>query len=143
VELAALASQPTPAAPAPVAAPDRPQSLRILLVEDNADTLNVLSRLLRRWGCGVTCAQSVQAALECAAKERFDLLVSDIGLPDGSGLEIMQQLKQDYGLRGIAISGYGMDEDVKQSLKAGFEKHLTKPLSLDVLRAAVCEAVAS
>ncbi len=83
-------------------------------------------------------ADSVQAAIESAGDEPIDILISDIGLPDGSGLEIMRHLRERrncYPVRGIALSGFGMEEDVKKSREAGFDHHLTKPVTFDRLRA--------
>ena len=106
---------------------------RILLVEDHEDTLRILSKLLRGFGYDVRTASTVAAALEAAARESFDLLVSDLGLPDGSGLDVMSTLKSRYGLKGIALSGFGMDEDLRRSREAGFEQHLTKPVNFQTL----------
>ena len=110
---------------------------RILLVEDHEDTLEILARLLRRWGYGVTTASSVQSALERASEQHFDLLVSDLGLPDGSGYDVMRALKERYKLPAVALSGYGTDEDIRTSLDAGFTEHLTKPVSFQMLRTVV------
>ena len=112
-------------------------SKKILLVEDNADTLRILTRMLQKWGYTVRTADCVRSALEEAAKEPFDLLVSDIGLPDGSGLEIMQQAQKLYGVSGIAISGFGTEDDIRQSYAAGFREHLVKPVNIQDLNAAV------
>ena len=109
-------------------------SKRILLVDDHADTLRVLSKIFRSWGYEVRTADSVRNALKEAMKEPFDLLVSDIGLPDGSGLEIMKQVKKLYGVGGFAISGFGTEEDIRQSLAAGFDAHFVKPVSPQNLR---------
>jgi two-component system CheB/CheR fusion protein len=121
---------------------DRP--LRILLVEDHADTAEAMADLLRGLDHQVTVAGSVTAgiaAAEAAVEEGgFDLLVSDLGLPDGSGHDLMRELGRRYSLKGIALSGYGMEEDVRKSLEAGFEKHLTKPVSLQILRTAIQQA---
>lgn len=137
VELAAVASVADRPVAAPVAADRAGPSPRLLLVEDHADTLRVLTRLLRGWGYEVFPASCVRDALELSQKEKFDLLVSDLGLPDGNGLDIMKQLKARYGLRGIAISGYGTEEDLIQSQTAGFERHLTKPVDFGVLETAI------
>jgi PAS domain S-box-containing protein len=110
---------------------------RILLVEDHADTLQILARLLTQWGYHVETANCFKKAIDLAASTSFDLLVSDLGLPDGSGLDIMRETKARYGLRGIALSGFGTDDDFRRSRAAGFEEHLTKPVGLEVLRAAV------
>jgi signal transduction histidine kinase/ActR/RegA family two-component response regulator len=133
---------PTPAeeSPAPSAAPlsettDRP--LHLLLVEDHPDTADAMAELLRLLGHQVTVAGSVAKALAAADGRRFDLVISDLGLPDGSGLDLMRDLAAHHGLRGIALSGYGMDEDLRKSREAGFAAHLTKPVSLPALQAAI------
>ena len=77
---------------------------------------------------------SVKEALDVSDRETFDLLVSDIGLPDGSGLDVMNYLRARHGTRGIALSGFGQDEDIRRSEDAGFEMHLTKPVSFQTLR---------
>ena len=84
-------------------------------------------------------AASVRAALELARSQAFDVVISDIGLPDGNGAELMQRLTTEHRLRGIAMSGYGMEEDIRRSLHAGFHAHLTKPVSVDLLEAAIGE----
>ena len=92
-----------------------------------------MTALLGRIGCDVKSAGLVSEALEMAATQSFDVLISDIGLPDGSGVELMRELKAKCGLRGIALSGYGMEEDLAKSTDAGFEAHLTKPVHFQVL----------
>jgi CheY-like chemotaxis protein len=118
----------------------------VLLVDDHADTAQVLARLLRSLGYHVTTASSVAEALSAAEAARtatppkpFDLLVCDLGLPDGSGLDIVQQLKLKQPIKSIALSGFGMEDDVRRSLEAGFDQHLTKPVDLDVLDAVIRE----
>ena len=117
--------------------PHKKKPCKILLVEDHPDTLRILCRLLKKWGYTVQCAEGVAEALNLAASEPFDLLISDLGLPDGSGLDIMAQTKERYGLRGIALSGFGTDDDLRRSRAAGFEEHLTKPVGIESLRTAV------
>jgi DNA-binding response OmpR family regulator len=80
-------------------------------------------------------------ARSLAESRGFDLLISDLGLPDGSGIDLMRQLKASHGMRGIVLSGYGMEEDVQRSLEAGFSEHLTKPVNFDHLKAAIARAV--
>jgi hypothetical protein len=92
-----------------------------------------MARLLRSLGCRVTTAGSVREAIEASDKSTFDLLISDIGLPDGSGLDVMQHFKK-LQIRGIALSGFGQEEDLRRSIEAGFERHLTKPLNFKTLR---------
>jgi len=107
--------------------------LNILLVDDHADTLRVMSRLLRRLDHQVTTAESKSAALAAADENEFDLLISDIGLPDGTGLELMRELLARRPIRGIALTGYGMESDVRQSRDAGFTAHMTKPINFQDL----------
>jgi CheY-like chemotaxis protein len=78
-------------------------------------------------------ASTVQSALALASNRRFDFVISDLGLPDGNGIDLMLQLSNDYGLRGIALTGYGMAEDVARTEQAGFLAHLVKPINFDQL----------
>jgi PAS domain S-box-containing protein len=103
------------------------ESLRILFVDDNADTALVLSKFLNASGHSVKTAGSAAAALELAGKEPFDVIISDIGLPDATGYELMKEIKARYPMQGIAMSGYGMDEDLQKSREAGFSDHIVKP----------------
>ncbi len=109
----------------------------ILLVEDHEDTAVVLRRLLIQRGYHVTIATSVAEARTKAGDLHFDILVSDIGLPDATGYELVKSLKQTYTFQGIAMSGYGMEEDIRKSLDAGFAKHLVKPVNIAALEDAI------
>jgi signal transduction histidine kinase len=122
----------------------RQQGLKVLVVEDHRDTLDTLERLLVRYGYLVRTAASVAQALEVAASYEFDLLVSDIGLPDGRGTELLATLRTMRGgpLPAIAMSGFGMDEDLAQSREAGFSEHLTKPVEFDSLQRAIARLAA-
>ena len=111
--------------------------MRILLVEDHEDTARVMSRLLSRLGYTVEAAGTCAAALELAGAQSFDLVISDLGLPDGNGLELMRRLLERGPIRGIALTGFGMDEDVKETRAAGFVHHLTKPVSVEDLESAI------
>jgi PAS domain S-box-containing protein len=115
------------------------ESLRILLVEDNADTLRVMARLLGRRGHRVTTADGITAALKAAKEAEFDLLISDLGLPDGNGLDLIRLIREDQTrtFPGIALSGFGMDEDVRRSREAGFAEHLIKPIDFTSLDQAI------
>lgn len=135
-EDATSAPPPTPLPPAPIPC-TRPGRLKLLLVEDHPLTLRTLARLLKGEGHEVTTAASVAAALEAAEHEQFDLVLSDIGLPDGSGLELMPILREKYGLRGIALSGFGAAGDLEASRNAGFLAHLTKPVTVEALQEAL------
>jgi signal transduction histidine kinase/DNA-binding response OmpR family regulator len=116
------------------------KSMRVLLVDDHEDTNRSLTQLLRRRGYHVQPAHSVQSALEAAARERFDVLVSDIGLPDGSGIDLMQKLKNDHPIFGIALTGFGMEDDLRRSHDVGFTHHLIKPVDLNRLDALIQQA---
>ncbi|MBW8878089.1 MAG: response regulator [Acidobacteria bacterium] len=127
--------------------PDLP--LHILLVEDHLDTAAAMAELLRNLGHRVTVAGSVRTGLAALAAtrdredDRIDLVISDLGLPDGSGCDLMRALSGSPRPKGIALSGYGMEEDVRMSLEAGFERHLTKPIDLRSLQTAIRETVAA
>jgi CheY-like chemotaxis protein len=85
-------------------------------------------------------AHSVQAALEAAAQEQFDVLISDIGLPDGSGIDLMEKLRTDRPIFGIALTGFGMEDDLRKSQEVGFVHHLVKPVDLNRLDALIQQA---
>jgi CheY-like chemotaxis protein len=106
-------------------------------VEDNADTLRFLSMALRRRGFEVVGAGCLAGARAELGRSRFDLLLSDIELPDGTGLELMREATAAGTTAGLAMSGYGSDEDVRQSRAAGFAGHLTKPVDLPTLEEAI------
>jgi CheY-like chemotaxis protein len=122
------------------AAPAERKAMRVLLVEDHEDTNRSLTQLLRRRGYHVQAAHSVQSALEAAAREPFDVLVSDIGLPDGSGIDLMQKLKGERPIFGIALTGFGMEDDLRKSHEVGFHHHLVKPVDLNRLDALIQQA---
>jgi Signal transduction histidine kinase len=105
----------------------------VLLVEDHEPTRRTLETLLRRRRFEVASAPTIAAARALAATRQFDLLISDIGLPDGSGFDLMKELKELYDLRGIALTGYGMEEDITRSQRSGFALHLTKPIQVQLL----------
>jgi signal transduction histidine kinase len=114
---------------------------RVLLVEDHEPTRTALAHLLVRRHYEVVGADSLSEARAIAAREAFDLLISDLGLPDGNGCELMIELRDRYGVMGIALTGYGMDEDVDRTQAAGFAAHLTKPVSVEDLDGALSTAV--
>jgi CheY-like chemotaxis protein len=101
---------------------------RILLVDDHTDTLWSMKRLLSRCGYEVLTAGSCAEALRHACQHGPDVIISDIGLPDGSGLELLRELRRHTTAPAIALSGYGMEADVAQTREAGFTTHLTKPV---------------
>lgn len=122
--------------PGPPAGADSSKGMahRVLLVEDHDDTRIVLTRLLSSFGCIVTATASVKEAMEAAEHQTFDLLLSDIGLPDGSGMDVMKYMAAKFKTKGIALSGFGQDEDLRRSHEAGFATHLTKPVNFKTLQ---------
>jgi signal transduction histidine kinase len=118
------------------------QPMRILLVEDHEDTNRALTSLLRRRGYHVRSALTFQSALELSAKEKFDVLISDLGLPDGSGIDLIQKLHSKPPL-GIALTGFGMEQDIRKSREVGFQHHLIKPIDLNKLDSLIQEGAPS
>jgi K+-sensing histidine kinase KdpD len=116
-------------------------ALKILLVDDHHDTCAALEKLLARRGHLVAVSHDVRSAMEAAVRNKFDLLISDIALPDGTGMDLMMQLRAISSMPGIAISGFGNNGDIERSLQAGFSEHLTKPIKLDNLEAAIERAL--
>lgn len=125
-----------PASVAPASSVSVPP-LSILLVEDHHDTRDLMETILSGLGHEVKTAGSVAAGKELAAEYSFDLVISDLGLPDGSGLDLMQHLRREHGLKGIALTGYGMEEDLARTREAGFAKHLVKPIDFEQLETAI------
>jgi len=113
------------------AASHRP--LRLLIVEDHETTSNVMVRLLTKRGYSVFAASSIKEALELLKRAPVDVLISDVGLPDGSGLELMKRVRETHTIPAIALSGYGTDADLAHSSEVGFGAHLTKPVDIDHL----------
>lgn len=114
-------------------------SLRILLVEDSRDALEALAKLLRHEGHEVHAAMTVREAVNMAERKRWDLLIADIGLPDGTAMELMSVLRNICPLPGIVLTGHGEDEYRAQSRAAGFRRHLLKPVVFPDLLAAIAE----
>ncbi len=109
----------------------------ILLVEDHEATRSVLVNLLNQRSYRTVSAGTVTEALELAATQPFEFVISDLGLPDGTGYALMRELGSRYGLKGIALSGYGMEHDIAQSRGAGFVGHLTKPVTIRAIEQAI------
>ena len=113
-------------------------AMHILLVEDHADTRQCMHRLLESRGHWVRSAGDAQSAIELSNSEDFDLLITDVGLPDRTGVELLHELRQrDPELPAIALSGYGMPKDVGKSKEAGFMEHFVKPVDFQKLHAAI------
>lgn len=116
--------------------------VHVLLVEDDAATSLVMGKLLCRLGYHVQSADSVAKALELIDKEPVDVMLSDISLPDGSGYELMDELRNRCSAVGIAMSGYDDLEDLDRSHRAGFATHLVKPIDFDALKNVIARLLA-
>ena len=122
--------------------PIKAEPLRILVVEDNADARECLTRLLRLRSHFVSPAATVQEALDLTIDQKVDLLITDVRLPDGNGWDLLQTLKARLpNLEGIAVSGYGLPQDIPGSKKAGFADYLLKPVNFQTLEAAVAKVL--
>jgi CheY-like chemotaxis protein len=106
-------------------------------LEDHEDTNRSLTNLLRRRGYHVKSALNLESALKLSDAEQFDVLISDLALPDGSGIELMRKLSSNQTLLGIALTGFGMEQDIRKSKEAGFQHHLVKPIDLNKLDALI------
>jgi PAS domain S-box-containing protein len=109
--------------------------VRLLLVEDHVDTARALARLLENRGFTTQITPSVATALEAIGREEFDLYLCDLGLPDGTGIDLIRKVRETRKTPAIALTGFGMQEDVERAQKAGFDAHLTKPVNLQKLEA--------
>ena len=109
------------------------QSRRILLVEDHDDTNRSLTKLLRLRGYEVESAKNIESALYLSTTAQFDVLVSDIGLPDGTGIDLIRRLRSDRPALAIALTGFGMEDDLRKTQDAGFNHHLVKPIDVNKL----------
>ena len=109
------------------------ETFRILYVEDHVDSADVLARLLRTLGYQVETCGTVADAVRLAREKTFDLLLSDIGLPDGSGIDVIAQVRQHSTMPAIALTGFGMERDVESYRQAGFNNHIAKPVTFQKL----------
>jgi CheY-like chemotaxis protein len=116
-------------------------TLRVLLVEDHAATARILRSLLEADGHDVLLARSIAEAKQCIAANDFDLLLSDLGLPDGHGSELPALVKRKRNIPCIALSGYGQPEELERSQRAGFATHLVKPVTMGQLRKVIASIV--
>jgi CheY-like chemotaxis protein len=126
-----------PAALPPELARKSRRPTTILLVEDNPDSLRALSMSLSLLGYDVRPANSLRTALAAAEDGGYDLIVSDLELGDGTGLDLLRSIGPKRSVPAIALTGYGSEEDRKICLEAGFETHLTKPVETRYLGEAI------
>jgi CheY-like chemotaxis protein len=110
-----------------------PQGINLLLVEDHKDSAEVMSRLLRAKGYSVETCSTVAEALKISNERHFNLILSDIGLPDGTGIDLIRRIREHSSIPAIALTGFGMDQDISRYKEAGFDAHLTKPVNIQKL----------
>jgi CheY-like chemotaxis protein len=115
-------------------APHELTSLRILLVEDHGETLQIFARLLRHFGHEISAADCAQSALQLLESKEFDLVLTDIELPDDGGYNVVSQAKRKQPVKAVALAEFNTDEDIRRSKEAGFDFHLTKPVDFFELR---------
>jgi CheY-like chemotaxis protein/anti-sigma regulatory factor (Ser/Thr protein kinase) len=114
-----------------IQAKEQPQSGRLLIIEDDADTLELMQATFETRGFRVMTSQSATDALEVAPKNSIDLIISDIGMPGMDGFEMIKRLRQLPGFQNvpaIALSGYASQKDAATALAAGFSAHVSKPV---------------
>jgi DNA-binding response OmpR family regulator len=109
-------------------------TLQILVVEDHGDTRRALTGLLGHFGHAISAADTVKSARAFLKAKRFDAIVSDVGLPDGSGYDLIREAKRRQHLTGVALTAHGEYDDVQRGFEAGFDYHLTKPIDFGELR---------
>lgn len=107
--------------------------MKTLLVEDNTDTSSLLARGLGMAGCEVTVAATVAEALEVLIKNRFDVIVSDVGLPDGHGIGLMHGVRGFCDTPAIALTAFSSPSDIERCREAGFDAHLAKPSEISTI----------
>ena len=108
--------------------------MQVLLVEDHTDTRSVLALLLNRCGCRTVTAKNIQEARVRLGEMHFDILIADLNLPDGDGLELVREAKKMQNLKAIAVTGRESEEDRATGMAAGFDSYLTKPIDFHELR---------
>jgi CheY-like chemotaxis protein/anti-sigma regulatory factor (Ser/Thr protein kinase) len=118
------------------------KSLRILLVEDHQDTRRTLSRLLTHFGHNVVTADNVEGAMDIIGSNNIDVVLCDIGLPDGSGYEVAAQVRAKGRIKAVALTGFGTEQDVRRSKDAGFDFHLVKPINFQELQSVLDQPMA-
>lgn len=114
--------------------------MRVIVVEDHADTAEALRKFLTKIGYKVYVAPDVASARALAKAVEFDLLLSDLQLPDGTGWELMEELSAEGPVRGVAMSGFNTEADVERSRTVGFLDHIAKPLRPERLTTALKRA---
>lgn len=110
-----------------------PRRITVLLVEDHEPTRVTTERLIKARGFEVVVAGTAADAVRQAKAQRIDFLISDVGLPDGNGYDLMEHLAENFGTYGVAVSGFGTQADKDRALRSGFLRHFTKPFTIECL----------
>lgn len=118
------------------------KSLRILIIEDHSDTLQALSNLLTHFGHEISVADDAESARKIIRSKEFDVVLADIGLPDGSGYDLIAEAKRKRPVKAVALTGFGAPDDIARGKEAGFDFHLTKPVDFHELRAVLGQIAA-
>jgi len=118
------------------------KSLRILIIEDHDDTLQALSNLLTHFGHEISVAEDAENARKIIRSNEFDVVLADIGLPDGSGYDLIAEVKRKRPIKAVALTGFGSPDDIERGKEAGFDFHLTKPVDFHELRAVLGQIAA-
>jgi Response regulator containing CheY-like receiver, AAA-type ATPase, and DNA-binding domains len=118
-------------------------ALQILVVEDHGDTRRILTGLLGHFGHSISAADTVESARAFLRAKHFDAVLSDLGLPDGSGCDVIREAKRRHDITGVALTTYGEDEYITQGRDAGFDYHLTKPVDFAELRRVLQQIVSA
>ena len=118
------------------------KSLRILVIEDHSDTLQALSNLLTHFGHEISVAEDAESARRIIRSKEFDVVLADIGLPDGSGYDLIAEAKRKRPFKAVALTGFGAPDDIERGKEAGFDFHLTKPVDFHELRAVLGQIAA-
>ena len=121
---------------------DGAKHLRVMVVEDYRDTADAIGRYLRSRGHEVSIAPDVATALDLAAHANFDVVLSDLALPDGDGWRLLQRLTESGPVKAVAMSGFNTPADIARSIQVGFTDHLAKPVPPQKLNAALERAAA-
>jgi len=118
------------------------KSLRILVVEDHGDTLLALSNLLKHFGHEISVADDAASARKIIGSKELDVVLADIGLPDGSGYDLVAEAKRRQSVKAVALTGFGEPDDIERGKEAGFDFHLTKPVDFHELRTVLGQVAA-
>jgi DNA-binding response OmpR family regulator len=118
------------------------KSLRILVIEDHGDTRQALSNLLTHFGHEISVADDAESARNIIRSKEFDVVLADIGLPDGSGYDLVAEAKRKHPVKAVALTGFGEPHDIERGKEAGFDFHLTKPVDFHELRAVLGQIAA-